>query len=193
MVSEGRHELGTGSDEGALLVLIRRLLGEGHEYNGLKVSNTSLRVHHGKGAGFFKKAVRCLIYAQEHGYDVVILVVDEDGDTSRRRQLADAQEYQHVPLKRAFGLAIQTFDAWMLADEQAISRALGCPIPRQPDPESLRDSKSTFLELHQRASVSSPVSWAYAEVARNVDLECLASRCPDGFGLFTARMRTCQT
>ena len=45
----------------------------------------------------------------------------------------------HLP--RALGLAIKSFDAWVLADEVAMSTIVGHTVDRQRDMESLRDPK----------------------------------------------------
>ena len=62
VVSEGEHEL-----EGALNALVRRTAGKDFEFEAKTVRDPELRSHHGKGDGFFKKAVRALLFAEEQG------------------------------------------------------------------------------------------------------------------------------
>lgn len=70
----------------------------------MKVSDPALRVHHAKGPGYFKKAVRCLLYAAERGYDALVLLIDRDDQIDRRRQLSDAQDhFRLAPIARAMG------------------------------------------------------------------------------------------
>lgn len=42
---------------------------------------------------------------------------------------------------RALGMAIRSFDAWMLADDGVLTLVLGKPIDTQPSPEKNRDPK----------------------------------------------------
>src|SRR5438105_859781 len=174
IVSEGKHELG-----GALKTLVVRLSGKAMECNVMKISDPALRVHHGKGPGFFKKAVRCMLHAQSNGYEAVIVVVDEDGERDRRRQFNDAQEHQLATIPRALGIAIRTFDAWMLADEQALAKALGAPVQRQPAPEQIRDPKQVCIDLWMAHDLGEGLTEMYAVVAQHAHIETIEDRCPD--------------
>lgn len=182
LVSEGEHE-----SSGALEALVRRLLPDGeHECTFKNIRD--LRGGHGKGPRYFKKVVTFLHFAARNGYEALVLVVDEDGDRSRRRQFDDAQEHSDVALPRAIGLAIPTFDAWMLADERALSRALGCIVQRQPDPEQVPSPKQLCERLHADSRCEVGLREVYATVASLLDLDVLRRRCPDGFGVFARRV-----
>src|SRR5688500_4798500 len=54
-------------------------------------------------------------HEETRGYDALVLVIDEDGISERVQELATAQQYAGSPIHRALGVAIRTFDAWMLA------------------------------------------------------------------------------
>jgi hypothetical protein len=190
LVSEGRHELGDAQIESPLRTLVSRILGMQHVYELKKVSDRDLRVHGGRGAGFFKKAVRCLIHAHESGFDAVVMVIDEDGESSRRRQISEANEHQGVNVRRALGIAIRTFDAWMLVDEQALSRVLGIQVSRQPDPEEMRNPKLKAIELRDRSGKAFPITHMYLTLARELDLAVLRERCANGFGIFAERLQS---
>lgn len=185
VISEGKHELG-----GALETIVRRLTGVQDPIDQLKVSDPVLRVHHAKGPGYFKKAIRCLLYATEHGYDAVVLVIDQDDQLDRRRQLSDAQNDLRMSLiPRAIGVAVVTFDAWMLADEQALSRVLSRTVKRQPDPESTRDAKGVCSALRNETGADLSLTKMYAALATEVDLSVVEKRCPLGFEPFARRAR----
>jgi hypothetical protein len=83
------------------------------------VSRKDIHAHHGKGQGYFKKALRWILEAERRGYDALVLVIDQDNTPERVQEINKAQNDQRVTLRRALGVAIRTFDAWMLADEQA--------------------------------------------------------------------------
>src|SRR6266516_3878374 len=169
LVSEGNHELG-----GALETLVGRLKPREAMYESKKVSDRELRVHAGKGPGYFKKALRCVLYAEEHKFDAVILLIDQDNDPSRRRQIADAQVHVSLTeLPRALGVAVRTFDAWMLADEKALMTVLGVPVQRQPDPESIKDPKQVCQGHHDGSEFGEGLTAMYAAVAAAADLQVM--------------------
>ena len=190
LVAEGQHELGDGTAAGALEVLVRRLSGgQVLQIDRRKVSDPSLRAFHGTGQGFYKRALRWLLHAAGEGYDALVLVVDHDGHDVRLRQIDDAQDSGLTPLPRALGVAVRTFDAWMLADERALSIVLGRPIARQTDPESIAWPKERCTELRNSADSDLGLAALYAAVATQADPTILERRCPRGFAPFAFRTR----
>lgn len=185
VISEGKHEL-----TGALETIVRRLAEIAGQLDQLKVSDRALRVHHAKGPGYFKKAVRCMLYATERGYDAVVLLIDQDDQPDRKRQLSDAQDDMRLSaIPRAMGVAVITFDAWMLADEQALTQVLSHPVQRQPHPERTRDAKGTCAALRDEAASDLGLTDLYAALAAEVNLGVLENRCPLGFQPFAYRVR----
>lgn len=183
-VSEGKHELG-----GALEALVRRLSASVLEIECAKVSEGSIHTHRGKGQGFYKRAIRWLLEARKRGYAAIVLVIDEDGHAERAIELTDAQQYAATDFPRAFGIAIRTFDAWMLADERALASVLGCQIQRQRTPEELTNSKHVCRDLLAASGEPASQSEMYARLAALVDLALLEARCPKGFAPFADRVR----
>lgn len=185
LISEGAHELG-----GSLETLVRRLLNREMNCDHLNIRDEALRMHGGRGPRLFKRGVRCLYLAVERGYDAVVVSVDEDGDTSRRGQFAQAQEFDRIAIPRAFGIQVKTYDAVWLADEVALSVVLGYTVPKQPDPETIRDPKGVCARLLSRSTRSMPPSQMYLELAATIDLSVLETRCPKSFSEFADRVRT---
>jgi hypothetical protein len=118
-----------------------------------------------------------------------VLVIDEDGHAERASELSAAQQYAGAAFPRAFGIAIRTFDAWMLADERALTTVLGCPIDRPPAPESLTNPKQYCKRLLEATGGQLSQSEMYAKLAEVIDLAMLEDRCPKGFAPFAARVR----
>ncbi len=92
-------------------------------------------------------------------------------------------------------------EAWLLADEKALRRALGDPtLERQPDPENLtahdRDaddhSKGRLERLMIRALCReiphSDFPAHYADIARELAISVLEERCPAGFRPFAEQV-----
>lgn len=181
--------LGDGANEQAALPLLVRRLNHRVEDSVFRQFRGNPRIKfHGRGDGLFKKAVRWMFVAQSEGFDAVIILVDHDTDATRPRQMTEAQEFDRVPLPpRACGVAIMEFDAWFLADEQALTRTLGHPVGRQPDPEHLADPKGVIDGLIASSSYSGR-SALYSSLAASVDLDQVRRRCPNGFAPFAERV-----
>lgn len=190
VVSEGEHEQG-----GALENLLRRLGGQEAEFVFDYVRRDDIHTHSGKGAGYTKRALRWLKEAKKRKMDALVLLVDQDNPEYRRgEQLQEAQGYRNpkVPaftLPRAMGVAIRTFDAWILADEGALAEVLGCAVARQRDPESIRKPKEICRKLLEDGTNPMAQRDMYAEVALRLDLHTLFKRCPKGFKPFAERVR----
>lgn len=191
VVSEGKHELGDAEHEGALIVLVRRTLAQPADFVTERISDPKVRVHwrQGEGQGFVKRALAWIRFAERHGFDALVLVIDQDGYEEREREIATAQSDDRLALPRALGVAIRTFDAWMLADERALSQVLCRAVSRQKDPEGTRDPKQVCRQLLD--ACANPMSQAefYSAVANAANLSILAQRCPRGFEPLAANLR----
>ena len=185
IVAEGKHEHG-----GALNTLVCRLAAPRElECDQERLARNDIHAHHGKGQGYFKKAVRWMLEAQKQPYEAIVLVVDEDGKSQRRDEIDKAQASGLASIHRALGVAIRKFDAWMLADEQALTGALEITIDRQPDPEGIDDPKTHCQQLLRGNDCTMSQTQLYSRMADLVDLERVAQRCPMGFRPFAQRVR----
>ncbi len=184
LVSEGKHE-----QSGALQNLVTRLAQANIDFELDRVSRSNIHAHHGKGSRYFKRAVRWLMEAKKRGVDALIMVIDEDGQRDRVIEFDRAQQFERVALRRALGVAIRTFDAWMLADEQALTSVLGCQVPRQPSPEEIEKPKETCKALHEASQNRAALRDIYSLVAKAANIQVLEERCPRGFAPFASRVR----
>lgn len=185
VVSEGRHELQSGQGQGAIEILLHRLLGD-FTCDKRKVSDPALPRVHATGRGYFKRALEWMRFAENRGYDALILVVDQDDYPRRRAELDAAQQFRKFEVERALGIAIQSFDAWMLADETALSSVLGRTIKKQPAPEEIDDPKAICKGLCGNAMAQSEM---YEKLAAKMKLRVVEDRCPNGFAPFANRVR----
>ena len=199
VVAEGTHELGDGRTEGALCRLVRRLLPESDgpiEFvtrfvDSREVETQALRrIGRGKGHRYTKRAVRWVRRAQQLGCDAIVLLADQDDEPERHAALAAAQAASVFPgIRRAFGVPVRAFDAWIFADEAAVGTVLGYDVDRHPDPEGESDPKGVCRKLRDGSGSSLPLREVYAEVADRADLDRLRGRCPRGFAPFAERVR----
>jgi hypothetical protein len=190
VVSEGEHEQG-----GALENLLRRLGGKEAQLVFDCVRRDDIHAHHGKGPGYINRALRWLKEAKGREMDALILLVDQDNPGYRRsEQVREAQEYCNPKvsafnLPRAMGVAIKMFDAWMLADERALTEVLGCTVARQPDPETIGKPKQVCARLLESGTNQMAQREMYAAVALRLDIGTLTSRCSKGFKPFAEHVR----
>lgn len=183
LVVEGPHE-----EHGAAEVLVRRCMPNGQDYAWTidRWKNASRRhrrfISTGEGDGIFKKIVHIMLSATSSGYDAVIILIDRDQDRRRSKSVADAQQSNHMPIPRAIGLAVESFDVWFLSDEKSLSKVLGVNIQTQTNPEAMGDPKSVMKDLIRQHRVDASQREIYLQIAKIIDLERLSHRCPDGFG-----------
>lgn len=191
VASEGKHELGGMREEGSLVILVERIINRPVEFTRDKVSSPKVRIHRrpGEPGGFWKRALAWIRYAERHEFDALVLVIDQDGHRQREQEIANAQADDRVRLPRALGVAIRTFDAWMLADEHALTSVLLFQIQRQRNPESIPNPKAVSRELLNNSSTDTSLTEMYAALAKVVDVATMESRCPNGFRPFANRLR----
>ena len=184
VVSEGKHE-----QSGALENLLKKLGGVSDSLEFDRVANDTIHAVHGKGQGHFKKAVRWLKEAEDRGVNALILLIDEDGRSETITEINDAQDYNQSCLPRAMGVAIRTFDAWMLADEKALTEVLGYNVNRQPDPETVANPKQVCADLLADSDNGISQSEMYARISCNINTDILCDRCQSGFKPFATHVR----
>ncbi len=186
LVSEGEHERA-----GALESLVTRLAPKIVQCTWDYVRRSNIHVHHGKGKGYFKKAVSWLLEARKRGFDALVFVIDRDKDRQRVEQIDQAQAENTVTgaFPRALGVAIPTFDAWMLADEQALCAVIGAVVPTQRAPEDNYGAKEACAAIMKANNCQLSQRKFYEEVANAINLQRLEQRCPQGFGKFATRVR----
>lgn len=194
LVSEGFYEhsdsiWGEPGNAAALEVLVRRLLNRDVEFENRKPSDQEFRGRvHGKGHRYEKVVAAFLQKAARRDFDAVVFLIDEDGDQDRRVAMDAAQQDVRSSLPRACGVAIRSFDAWILADELALADALRSEPVIESDPEHVRQPKSVCIQRRDDSGCGLRLRDLYADYASRADLELLKRRCPQGFAVFAERV-----
>ncbi len=201
IVSEGRSEhLSAASTHsraeeevaGGLRRLVCRINehSTGWEITEDKLSSQNVRAHHGKGKGYEKRCVRWMLEAEKRGFDAIVLLMDRDRIDARIPEVDAAQASTLASIQRALGVAVESFEAWMLADQVALSKVFGSTVQRLSEPESTANPKAAFRRLFQATQREGSISEHYAEICSVVDLVELKNRCPRGFAPFAERVRS---
>jgi hypothetical protein len=194
LISEGSHE-GNPAEEKpqALRAIVQRVLPARATYEWLNVRHLPRgNPLPGKGGGHFKLALKAMWHATKNAFDAVILVTDADGHYERIKEFDEAQESDRFPIPRALGIPVEAFDAWILADHQAMGQVFGKDVPLQRLPESAKDPKGACESLLEQCEWAGSQAEFYAGVCACADLEIVADRCPKGFKPFLERLRKLQ-
>jgi hypothetical protein len=194
--------------KGAVTILVRRLLEEkfGRPIQEWEIESKALpRVNRRSPtlSGYEYKVRDAIVEARISGCSAVVVVVDRDGSKPGERMAALSagrdqakRDGEALAEKTALGVAVETVEAWLLADEVALNRALDLhpPAATTPSPELLDGAKQT--EKHPKTQFHTllrrkrrEVSWPYDAVAEHVRLEVLTARCPEGFAPFAAEVK----
>lgn len=178
---EGKHEVGTATDrplvrsEGhALVRLVDGLLGQpkGAMYVP-KVFHKVKHIRGGVGTKFTKKVMAAIFKAKQESDTGLVIVIDCDDDSDRIVQLEQGRDdtlYDSSYVPCAVGMATKTFDAWMLADHEAVRQAGGSTDGLTSQPESLSDPKETA----QMVFSSNGLAEIYCRVVDACDPEAVA-------------------
>jgi len=212
LASEGGRDIGrSGHDPerhaGAVRVLVARIVGHklGRQLKPEEVVARKLpRLHHGNGqpSGYPRKVDLAIKGAMVDGYTAVVIVVDRDRTPGRERLKSLEKGVAmaragNCPLadRTAVGVAIETAEAWLLADEVALNAVLGLD-PKWtalPDPETLGgrpgagDHPKVVFSKALAEGTCTPQE-PYTSVAEAANLDTVTARCPNGFGELRKRV-----
>jgi Domain of unknown function (DUF4276) len=108
--------------------------------------------------------------------ELVVILVDGDEDQGRKARL---EEYlSDVMVPRAIAVAVQEFEAWLIADHGAACRAFGAALtaPRDPERMARREAKELLRSWmdHRPESSERAMRMTLANVC---DLEVVRRRC----------------
>jgi Domain of unknown function (DUF4276) len=211
----GRIEAdGTLQLEGVLPILVRKLIGEAPDKKPVELKakilgkvrrfpDSSRRMGRSQ-YGYANKLRATLGLKEGREADAIVAVVDRDGKENKDKIVElnkGRNELRQENKTCAVGLAIETIEAWLLADENALRSALGAPaIQRQPDPETLaghdNDSEQhpkgrlqRLIAQTQSHGIPCDFTAHYANIARNLATQVLEKRCSEGFRPFAFQVR----
>ncbi len=152
------------------------------------------------GGGYKGKVLAAMVTADNESFDGLIFVIDRDRDSERPGELKSGREEarrKEVAIPTALGCCIETIEAWLLADRDAVSEALGVSrneVARNPEnldgkEGSGRHPKDEMDRLHRLSSDDLDWVTLYKNIAATADLSELARHCPKGFKPFLDELR----
>ncbi|MFC1706913.1 DUF4276 family protein [Planctomycetota bacterium] len=171
---------------GAGHVLLRRCLERERNVPGLAVrfeAPLRLRGRQARGGDLLDRAsLRQLLtwVSPRRRPELAIVLVDCDGNKRRRELLEKYTSDPPLTVPKVIALAVQEFEAWLVADQQAVAAAIGATVDRTPDPESMppqnaKDTLKTWLRQHAPETKEKTVR---IEIAAGCDLAVVQQRCP---------------
>ncbi|MGB9629710.1 MAG: DUF4276 family protein [Thermodesulfobacteriota bacterium] len=124
-----------------------------------------------KGGSYVDKAI---VICDAHGKDPEEIKNKMRGKISGR----------NYPFEVKFIVIVQELEAWMLADEEAISKITQKPIVRiKGDIESINDPKEKLKEILSQSKISYTPS-VVSNIAKEMNLDKIHYRCPSFRGFF---------
>jgi hypothetical protein len=201
-IGEGVSDVGGERCTGIVPVLTRNVLAAKlGRAPAMEHDTAPLPRFHGKG--YAAKAQVAITEAHRQGLDGVAIAVDRDGrrGTERLKLLRQGRDAAtaKAAMPAAVGVAIETIEAWLLADEPAIGRALRFekPPPCGPDPESLDGKPSTDdhpkVRLAHHLAMDADRARAnqarLEAIAEEADVAEIERRCVKGFKPFAEEVR----
>lgn len=159
------------------------------------------------------KYLKQIVIAWSGEVDLVIILLDADADTAKRRtevqkalQAIRASHFRNdeelIADQSAGGLAIRNFETWLLADPDSFSALFGVNFAELPkDIESLPSDSSDVLfsknvfdtalensEFRPELTPNNREMAARWELAKIIDLTAIKTHCPQGYAMFVDDM-----
>jgi hypothetical protein len=120
--------------------------------------------------------------------DLAVVLVDADGDDERQERLNSAIE--GIPVETVVSVAIQEFEAWLVADPAALQAVLRQPLTPPKPPEKLpkRQAKELLQQWCEQHARSRDAAEIRRDLARESNLDTLARQC-SAFALFLRKLQ----
>jgi Domain of unknown function (DUF4276) len=159
-----------------------------HKENDNKIQGRGAARVHGKwGAstetkisGYQKKILSMLKEAEENSFDYVVFLIDQDGYADRTRDAREIlqdkwvlKKFTHIPdIPSVISVAIEALDAWVLTDEEALSKVTGQIIPKQKEPENFKGNpKNVCQKILEDSKKELSLSNFYKEIFENLNVK----------------------
>jgi hypothetical protein len=109
--------------------------------------------------------------------DLAVVLVDADGDDGRQSLLDSA--IKGVLVEAVVAVAIQEFEAWLVADSDALKAVLRQTLapPKPPERLSRRQAKELLQQWCEQHARSREASELRRDLARQCDLDTVAQKC----------------
>lgn len=120
--------------------------------------------------------------------DLAVVLVDADSDDERQGLLDSAID--GVPVETVVAVAIQEFEAWLVADPDALKAVLRQPLspPRPPEKLSRREAKEILKRWCEQHARSRDEAEIRRDIARQCDLDTLKQKCT-AFASFLSKLQ----
>lgn len=192
LLAEGNGEVGPNAQRGPGSPVARADWGPAHELFARAIAHKSkipraavqflepLRTARGavaKGSNLHnERTLRRLVdYLPAYRPELLIVLVDADGETGRKRQLETA--LRDIPGTRVIAVATQEFESWLVSDPAALVSVLAVDASSAPHhPEKLAPSEAKSL-LTALSALVSDARQGRLNLAQHLDLASVASRC----------------
>jgi dihydrofolate reductase len=186
---EGTSEIGRPEQQGVIETLVRRCLQADAQRLTFEVVKVSQLPKDRAQAGEARRARQAIDEARRRRCDGFVYVRDSDGHHVERRQQLEAA-FSDLEVPHVVGIAVETLEAWLLSDPDAIRDVLRRAVTVPARPESLwgrpggpGHPKFEWNQLCREARYDPGLS-TMAAVAEQLSIERARAACPQGFARF---------
>ncbi|HZI13531.1 MAG TPA: DUF4276 family protein [Myxococcus sp.] len=120
--------------------------------------------------------------------ELSVVLVDQDADAGRQESLTMA--IQDIPVETVIGVAIEEFEAWLIADPEALKSVFRQPVRLDRSPEKLRrrEAKEQLQQWSEQHASSKDAAELRRKLAEQCDLDTVAQQC-SAFADFLNRLK----
>lgn len=125
------------------------------------------------------------------GMNMVVVFADNDRNPVNKRYqelMLKCNQMRHFPC--AVGIAIQAFEAWMLADTRALNTVAGKNIKTTKNPETIKYPKDKLCQLICLSSLGLTKAELLENIVKAMNIDVVRRRCKS-FNRFLSEFNKC--
>lgn len=112
--------------------------------------------------------------------ELIVVLIDNDREKKNKRLKRLIEKCRKSKCNYDFiapGVAVEALEAWLLADESALSKVAKKTIPCQPSPENIQKPDEVLKQITQSSSIGIPYHEVLRGIASELDLNIVLRRC----------------
>ncbi len=112
--------------------------------------------------------------------ELIVILIDNDREERNERLKALTVKCRNSNCNYDFiviGIAVEALEAWLLADEYALSKIADRVIPRQPNPEDINKPDEILKQVIQFSIMGKPYHEVLRGIVSELNLDIVLERC----------------
>jgi len=142
-------------------------------------TNYEVRYHRGY-PDLISKLHQTLSELNKLNIELIVVLIDNDRETKYGRLKKLIAKCRGSICNYDFivpGVAVEALEAWLLSDENALSKVANKIISRQPNPENINKPDEALRQITQASSMGIPYHEVLERIASELSLDIALDRC----------------